>query len=371
MINAPANTSGASFSIDPKEIDALRQSARQNSPESIKEVAKQFEGLFLNMVMKSMRAATPQDGIMDSEQGKMFTSMLDQQMSQNLAKRGVGLADVLTRQLMANRGAQPSAAGAAGAAGAAPTNTLDPSIPGLPRAAVQVQPQARLEAMRNDGSAPSDFQANFQQALESGIPGVLKAVLTGVRPGAAANALASATGAVSNTVASVVGEVKARVSQAGGSQAPHVRAFEDRLAAHAEDASRTTGIPAKFMLGQAALESGWGKREILAADGSSSHNVFGIKAGASWKGKVVETATTEYVNGVPERRIERFRAYDSYGDAFRDYAKTLTNNPRYQTVLANATDLKGFAQGLQRAGYATDPHYAAKLTRIITHSLSA
>ena len=359
---ATASASGASFSIDPKEIDSLRQSARQNSPESIKAVAKQFEGLFLNMVMKSMRAATPQDGIMDSEQGKMFTSMLDQQMSQNLAKRGVGLADVLTRQLMANRGVQPGPTGKGSETPAA--TTLDPSIPGLPRAAVQAQ--ARAEAIRNESMAPGGFQDNLQQALESGIPGVLKAVLTGVRPGGASNALASVSGAVSNAVSGVLGDGKPRASQA-----PHVRAFEDRLAAHAEDASRTTGIPAKFMLGQAALESGWGKREILAADGSSSHNVFGIKAGAGWKGKVVETATTEYVNGVPERRIERFRAYDSYGDAFRDYAKTLTNNPRYQSVLANATDLKGFAQGLQRAGYATDPHYAAKLTRIITHSLSA
>ena len=368
MITSPASASasGASFSIDPKEIDSLRQSARQNSPDAIKAVAKQFEGLFLNMVMKSMRAATPQDGIMDSEQGKMFTSMLDQQMSQNLAKRGVGLADVLTRQLMANRGVQAVATGTAGAADSPAAATLDPSIPGLPRAAVQAQAQARAEALRNDAATPNGFQANLQQALESGIPGVLKAVLSGVRPGAAANALAAATGIVAGAGASVAGDDKPR-----GPQAPHVRAFEERLAAHAEDASRTTGIPAKFMLGQAALESGWGKREILAADGSSSHNVFGIKAGAGWKGKVVETATTEYVNGVPERRIERFRAYDSYGDAFRDYARTLTSNPRYQTVLANATDLKGFAQGLQRAGYATDPHYAAKLTRIITHSLSA
>ncbi|MBC7416481.1 MAG: flagellar assembly peptidoglycan hydrolase FlgJ [Herminiimonas sp.] len=345
MITSPTTASGASFSIDPKEIDALRQSARQNSPDAIKAVAKQFEGLFLNMVMKSMRAATPQDGIMDSEQGKMFTSMLDQQMSQNLAKRGVGLADVLIRQLSANRGVQPGAADAP-AAGA-----VDPALPGAPQVGVQAQARA--------AAGSSGFQANLQQALESGIPGVLKAVLTGVRPAVAPGL---------NAVATVDAGIDSKRRSA---QAPHVRAFEERLSAPAEEASRATGIPAKFMLGQAALESGWGKREILTADGSSSHNVFGIKAGAGWKGKVVETATTEYVNGVPERRIERFRAYDSYGDAFRDYAKTLTNNPRYQTVLANAQDLKGFAQGLQRAGYATDPNYAAKLTRIITHSLSA
>jgi flagellar protein FlgJ len=149
-----------------------------------------------------------------------------------------------------------------------------------------------------------------------------------------------------------------------------VQAFQDRLSAHAEEASRTTGIPAKFMLGQAALESGWGKHVMKTADGSSSHNLFGIKAGANWKGKTVDAVTTEYVNGVPQKRVEKFRAYDSYADSFRDYAKLLRSNPRYEKVLANASDLKGFAQGLQRAGYATDPKYAAKLTHIINRNLS-
>lgn len=345
--------SNASFAIDPKELNSLRQSARENTPEALKAAATQFEGLFINMVMKSMRDATPKDGVMDNEQSKMFTSMLDQQLSQNLAKRGVGLADVLIRQLSNNRGmvADPSKVGTA--ADSVPPSTpadsgsigsvsLDGSLPARPASrAIGQNVQA------------SGFQANLQAALESGIPGVLKAVLAGSRPAVPRDAVAAT-------------DQKSRSGQPA-----HIRAFEDKLASHAEEASRTTGIPAKFMLGQAALESGWGKREILSSDGSTSHNVFGIKAGASWKGKVVQTATTEYVNGVPERRIEKFRAYDSYGDAFRDYAKTLQNNPRYQTVLANAQDAQGFAQGLQRAGYATDPNYAAKLTRIITHSLSA
>ena len=373
MVTQSTTASGASFSIDPKEINSLRQSARQNSPEALKAVAQQFEGLFMNMVMKSMRDATPKDGLMDSEQGKMFGSMLDQQLSQNLAKRGVGLADVLIRQLSNNRGvAMPDSDGTAGAK-ANGTAALDTLLPGRLRigGAVQVAPlQAGIEAGLTSGadnglgsnldlslsgraaSGLSAFQSTLQNALDGGIPGVLRAALGAVKPAIAAADPAQAA-------------LRSR------SQPAHVRAFEDKLAVHAEEAARNTGIPAKFMLGQAALESGWGKREILAADGSSSHNVFGIKAGASWKGKVVETATTEYVNGVPERRIERFRSYDSYADAFRDYAKTLTNNPRYQAVLANATDIKGFAQGLQRAGYATDPHYAAKLTQIITRSLSA
>jgi peptidoglycan hydrolase FlgJ len=283
----PTDVTGK-LAIDSRSVDDLRQAARQNSPEALKTAAKQFEALFMNMVMKSMRDASPQDGMFDSEQSRMYTSMLDQQISQNLASRGVGLADVLIRQLSGAVSALPQ-----GGQGAAPATGVTPL------------------------DAPID------------------------------------------------------TGKANASQPPHVKSFVDRLAPHAEEASKATGIPAKFMLGQAALESGWGKREITGADGSPSHNLFGIKATAGWKGRVVETATTEYVNGVPETRIEKFRAYDSYAEAFRDYAHVLRSNPRFENVLANAQDVAGFATGLQRAGYATDPNYAAKLTRIIRHSLSA
>ncbi|MEQ1668328.1 MAG: flagellar assembly peptidoglycan hydrolase FlgJ, partial [Sulfuriferula sp.] len=153
-------------------------------------------------------------------------------------------------------------------------------------------------------------------------------------------------------------------------QPAHVQAFQSRLQAHADEASRSTGIPAKFMLGQAALESGWGRKEIMQANGTTSHNLFGIKASAGWHGKTVDAVTTEYVDGVAQRRIEKFRAYDNYADSFRDYANLLKSNPRYQAVIANSQDAVGFAQGLQRAGYATDPNYAAKLKQIINTSLA-
>lgn len=289
------NSATGKLATDVKDLSELRQAAKQNSPEALKASAKQFEALFLNMVMKSMRDATPQDGVFDSQQSKMFTSMLDQQISQSMASRGVGLADVLTRQLSNISGAQ--------------------SAPDL--SAPRVNPFA----------APATAQP---------VP-VAAAADTG---------------------------------KAHSSKPAHVRAFQDRLSADAEQASKATGIPAKFMIGQAALESGWGKHEIVAADGTRSHNLFGIKASGNWKGKVVETATTEYVNGVPHTKMQKFRAYDSYADSFRDYAKLLSNNPRYQNVLASTQDASSFAQGLQKAGYATDPNYAAKLTRIIKQTLA-
>jgi len=305
-MNSPTDISGK-LAIDATGLNELRQSAKQNSPEALKAAAKQFEALFMNMMLKSMRDASPQDGPFDNEQSKMYTTMLDQQLSQTMAKRGVGLADVLIRQLSNVVGTTP------------------PALPGKDGASTAVNQQGMaayalgVEVLQTPSDPTLDAKSN---------------------------------------------------AGADRSKAGHVRAFTARMEAHAEEASRSTGIPAQFMLGQAALESGWGKREIRGSDGSASHNLFGIKASSSWKGRVVTVVTTEYVDGAPQKRLEKFRAYDSYADAFRDYGKMLRNNPRYQNVIANAQDATGFAQGLQQAGYATDPHYAAKLTRIIQQTLT-
>jgi flagellar protein FlgJ len=291
------------LAIDTKGFDGLRRAAQDNSPEALKQASKQFESVFLNMIMKSMREATPQDGVMDNDQTRMYTTMLDQQLTQSMANRGVGLADMLVKQLSGTLNKQP-----------------------LP----------------TDGSG-QDMSSAIDSLARKKNPWTSVAVPS------------------TNTSNGV---------KTNGKQAAHVQAFQNRLASAAEEASHSTGIPAKFMLGHAALESGWGKHEIRTADGTSSHNLFGIKAGGGWKGKTVNTVTTEYVNGVAQKRVQKFRAYDSYADAFRDYASLLKNNPRYQNVLANATDAKSFAQGLQHAGYATDPNYATKLAAIITKNLS-
>jgi len=301
--NTPTDLS-SNFALDNKGLSELRQGARAGSADATRAAAQQFESMFVNMMMKSMRDATPQDGMMDSQQTKMFTSMLDQQTSQTIAKRGLGLADVLVRQLSKAQSAVPDAA----------TGTDDAFS------------RTMLDA------------AKLQKSIDA------------------------AGGAAGTSSA----------SSSDSSKPAHVKAFQDKLGSHAEEASRATGIPAKFMLGQAALESGWGRREIKGRDGTNSHNLFGIKAGADWKGKVVETTTTEYVNGKAQSKVERFRAYDSYADSFKDYAKLIASNPRYEKALASASsgDAAGFAKGLQRAGYATDPNYAVKLASIIKKTLA-
>ena len=141
--------------------------------------------------------------------------------------------------------------------------------------------------------------------------------------------------------------------------------FINRIWPDAVAAGRATGISPTLLVAQAALETGWGKAEIKDAGGQNSFNVFGLKAGRSWGGATVEATTTEFVNGVPGRQTERFRAYGSYAEAFQDYAKVLTANPRYAPVLGSR-DGDTFARGLQQAGYATDPQYAEKIQRILS-----
>ncbi|MBY0573279.1 MAG: flagellar assembly peptidoglycan hydrolase FlgJ [Undibacterium sp.] len=295
--------------FDAKGLDELKRASRQgsqSSPDALKAAASQFEALFVGMMLKSMRQAGGQEGMLDNEQSRMFTSMLDQQLSQKIASRGIGLADAMYRQLSNN---------AMASAMSAVQNSDDP-IPLGGLGGLDQYVQQQKNAIRA-----------YQTAESTGVNG-------------------------------------------GGTSAHVVQVFKDKLGQEAELASQSTGIPAKFMLGQAALESGWGKREIKALDGSTSHNVFGIKATSGWKGRTVDATTTEYVNGVALQKVEKFKAYDSYADAFKDYAKLINDNPRYQNVLQNGGDAAKFANELQKAGYATDPHYAEKLTKIIRHSLN-
>lgn len=284
------------LSLDVQGVDELRRTARSSPQEGMRQASKQFEVMFMSMVLKSMREATPSEGLFGSQSEKMYTSMLDQQLAQNLSGRGLGLADAMYAQLSRMAGGEAAVAESK----AVPLPLPTPAVP-LGRA-----PDLSL----------------YEEAT-----------------------------------------AQATLSRSALPQA-HVEAFVSRLLPAAQRASEASGVPAQLILAQAALESGWGKREIRKEDGSSSFNVFGIKADRSWKGAVAESATTEYLNGVPQKTRAAFRAYGSYDEAFADYAKFLANNPRYSGVLA-ARDPAEAAHGLQRAGYATDPEYGGKLVRIM------
>ena len=274
-------TISSRMALDATALDGLKTQARQSPDKALRQAAAQFEAVFMNMLMKSMRETLAQDGPFDSQTTRMYTGMLDQQIAQKMSERGLGLADLMIKQLSGH------------------------AAPGVP--------------------APANGAANNAGTLQN------------------ATTEAQQTGAP--------------------------QSFVDRMLPHAREAERATGMPAQFILGQAALESGWGKREIQGADGTPSHNLFGIKAGRGWSGKTVDVLTTEYVDGKAQKVVEKFRAYDSYAESFADWARLIGDNPRYAKVMEAGTDAAQFAQGLQRAGYATDPAYAEKLTRVINHQL--
>jgi len=317
--------SGADLSgnvaFDANGLNGLKNAAKENSPEAIKGVAKQFEAIFMNMMLKSMREASPQDNPFDNEQSRTFTSMLDQQLSSNLATKGLGLADVLARQL--SQGNNPV------------NNTMEQAVTDTPSASAS---DTKTNAIISNPLSSSNSK------LVNNLPDFKALIDYKNSP--------TETSLINNKV-----DAKSSTDSAAE--------FKNRMSKHAEEASRTTGVPAHLMLGQAALESGWGKRELKGADGTPSNNLFGIKASGNWDGKVVEATTTEYIHGVKQKRIEKFRAYDSYADSFKDFANMMNNNPRYNKVMANLDSVNGYAQAMQNAGYATDPNYASKLANVI------
>ncbi len=288
------------LNVDARGIDGLRLTASRDPKSAVKEAARQFEGLFMQELMKGMRKSVASTGMLDNAGSQLATDMLDTQFATRMTGLPGGLGDVIARQLERQMNGR-----------------------------ADVRPVAASSAPVNAALAPA----------------------------AAAGAPAGNAG----------------LAQVGGPVATRQAEFVRRHSAAAEAVSAQTGIPANFMVAQAAHESGWGRREIKNADGSTSFNVFGIKAGGNWNGPVATVTTTEYVDGTPHKVAAKFRAYGSYEEAFRDYAKLMTESSRYAGAVAQVasgnTSAAGFAAGLQRAGYATDPAYAEKLTRMMNTML--
>lgn len=312
-------TSQTSLAMDARGLNDLKRQARTDTPEARKSVAQQFEAMFLQVVLKAMRDATPRDSLFDSDQSRMYESMYDQQLTQSLSTqgRGMGLAAMLEKQLASLHGDEVVPLENLPFNPAQPALPLNKSTPGM------ALPLAGKNAISGNG-----------------VPAAVSTPLASTAPGG--------------------------VAPRGSSAAPNAKAreFVERFWPYALEASRTTGIPPQFMLAHAALETGWGKSEPRLPDGSPSHNLFGIKADRGWNGASVSASTTEVVSGLAQRQVARFRAYASYQEAFQDYANFLASNPRYSEVLG-ARDAASFARGLQDAGYATDPQYSTKLTRLM------
>ena len=353
------------FALDVQGLNRLKYSARQNPEENVRGAAEQFEALFIQMMLKSMRDTIPQSGLMDGQATEMYQSMLDQQWSQVMASRGMGLADKLVAQLERS-GAVPGEAQRGSA--------VDELIAGIPRGTPRPLQDALIESEPERASTEPTAEsrrAESEPVVTASAPRDFLAALD-VEPAGfmagieAARAAVGEDGGVSlePPVKEAAPEASPAARERGESAPHHVQVFMNKLAAPAQAASRSTGVPADLILAQAALETGWGRHEIAAADGGNSHNLFGIKAGSRWQGPTTEVATHEYLDGQRTRVTDSFRVYDSFEEAFTDYARLIGDNPRYAEVAA-ASSPEQAARALQEGGYATDPAYADKLIAVM------
>lgn len=300
--------------FDPSQLAALRKGVTSdgaNDPEVQRQVAQQFEALLIQGMLKQARETASGNGMFNSDAVRMTQTIADEQMALNLANPGFGLAEALIAQMQQNQG------------GTLPSqkDVIANNSTRLPHLRSGVGPEARII------DAPS-------------LTALIKK-LTG-----------------SQSVDRVASAVR------GAPQ--HIAEFVHKMRNAVHTASAETGVPAKLIMSQAALESGWGKREILMDNGQSSHNLFGIKATGGWKGKVTNILTSEFVNGKMVKMKQPFRAYDSYEDSLTDYARLISTSPRYQSVLTAPTAQEA-ARRVQEAGYATDPNYADKLIAIMAY----
>ncbi|MDZ7754724.1 MAG: flagellar assembly peptidoglycan hydrolase FlgJ [Gammaproteobacteria bacterium] len=295
-VQSPAAGSYTDFAA----LARLRTDARRDAGATLDEVARQFESMFMQMMLKSMREAGFGDPLTGSREVEFYQGMLDDQLSVELSRNGsLGIADMLKRQLtplVNGPGAGEGADGTRGTAG-------------------ELAPPLRTFASRRPPAA--------------------------VAPAAV-----------------------------HGADFPDRQAFIDALRPAAEEAARRLGVPAGLLLAQVALETGWGRAVPRHPDGSSSHNLFGIKADGRWDGPRVSLSTVEFRDGVAQREQAAFRAYDSYAASFQDYVAFLQSGARYTEALERAPDASGFMRGLHEAGYATDPRYADKVLAIWQRDLN-
>ena len=271
----------------------LRVDASRDSASALPGVAQQFEALFLHMMLKSMRDATPGDPLLASEGSRMYRDLFDHQVSLELAKgNGIGIADLLMQQL------RPLA-----------TSSNVPTITSTSRGSERsaVYRDAASSAVRIQPPTTAIAEPSFDSREE----------------------------------------------------------FVDGLWPHAQRAGIALGVTPQLLIAQAALETGWGRSIIRQSDGRSSHNVFGIKADSGWDGPRARVATLEHSQGIMVRQRASFRAYESFKDSFDDYVNLISSQTRYRPALELATDPEAYIQGLQDAGYATDPKYADKVMHLM------
>lgn len=310
----------ASLYTDFNSLGELRRGAKENSPETIKAVAQQFEAIFVQMMMKSMRDAKLADGLFDSDQTDQYVDLYDKQLANTLSSQGqgIGLADVIARQLG-----------------------------GASQQGVNIE-----EAVTN---IPERLTTKF----------ILKNRIDSVNSTSISEKAAEPMGDASVSDTSAAQKITNDYSEPVDLVINTPEDFVNHLWPMAEKAAASLNVDPKAILAQAALETGWGRSVIRSNDGKNSHNLFNIKSGQSWNGDSVIKSSLEFSNGLARQEKSSFRSYGSYEESFQDYVSFLQSNPRYEKALNEGTSAGKYLKELQNAGYATDPRYAEKIESIM------
>lgn len=375
--NLGAADSGAY--TDLARLNELKVGKDRDSEGNTRKVAQEFESLFLNQMLKVMRSANDvfaEGNFLNSNESKTYQDMHDQQLAVNLSRNGgIGLADVLSRQLLKTSQPRAGSNPFAQLTGFKPDAVEQVAAAHSATAPGEAVPAtgATTEAVRDDSrllnqrrlSLPArvaDRQAAGITPTETAPSGVAadNRALAKADWAPAHRTLESGVGAKGERSAGLVEQA----ASAGKTAFASAEEFIATMLPMAEKAAQKLGVDARYLVAQAALETGWGKSIIKQSDGSTSHNLFGIKTHNSWSGESARVMTTEYKAGKAVKESASFRAYDSYQQSFEDFVNFLQNNGRYQKALSSAQNPEQFAKELQKAGYATDPNYARKIGQI-------
>ena len=321
--------SDSTIYTDVNALTNLKKQAREDQDEALPEVARQFESIFIGMMMKSMRQASLGDAMVSSSAIDTFRDMHDQQMSIELAKgKGFGLAESIVRQLRQDKKV-----------------TTEPEV-------------------NSDGSFTLPRRQNFYQDYTKTRKQILE-----IHNAADGNNLPANSNAVKNTIVDNTSAVKEdkKISTSESVSFSSAKEFVDKLWPMAEKAAEKLGVNAEVILSQAALETGWGQ-SIIKNSQTSSNNLFNIKADPRWNGEKIAKLSLEYENDTAVNKNSYFRMYDNLQDSFDDYVNFIKNNPRYESAIQKTNNPEQYLHEIHKAGYATDPKYVEKIMKVMNGS---
>ncbi len=296
---------------DINQLAELRRGAVKNDAGTIKQVAEKFEALFVQQLFKNLRAETADsDSIMDNAQSKMYRSMYDQKVSETLAKKGMlGLSSLIEKQL------NPSSESG--------SHKIKPEQTFFPLESYWAHQQKKpIKLDSTTSSQPKNVATNLHTTA------------------------APITSQPTQTIDSKTAFVKA-------------------IWPLAEQAGKQLGVDPKVLVAQSVLETGWGQHMMQQPDQPTSNNLFGIKSTRHWQGEKVAVSSLEFIDQIPQKKVSSFKVYQDFSQSFRDYVDLVTNSPRYQPALQQASSAENYIQSLQEGGYATDPNYSEKIISIM------